>query len=266
LADFLGPIRIQSSTIEFVKRKVDNDIATSLKKEKSVIIKGKPLAGKTRSLFELFKKDCYVDTYIVIPKFKNIKHEVNKLLYLKNKKHVFVFDDVNEYITNSDIDFNETLKLLINHKQTIICTIMTGSQYEQYRSSISVKVQEYFDEIEIGDFDISLIPIKQKVNLLNFDGTLGSLLLPLSEMKDRFIELEIQAINNTNSFYALKILQILKVFFLLHNKYIQSFGFDKSIIKRYFNKKYRDASIHFEQAILLLKQKGFVNSISQIIF
>ncbi len=265
LSDFLGPIRIQSSTIDFVKRKIDNDIAVSLKNKKSVIIKGKPLAGKTRSLFELFKKDNYEDTYIVKPKFKNINYEVNKLLSLKNKKHVFVFDDIDEYITNCNTDFNQTLKLLIDHKQTIICTIMTGPQYEQYRSSISVKIQEYFDEFEIGDFDISLIPNKQNVNPINFDGTLGSLLLPLSEMKNRFLELEIQAINDTNSFYALKILHILKVFFLLHNKYMQSFGFNKSIIKRYFNKKYRDASVHFEQALLLLKQKGFVSSISQII-
>ncbi|MFY0602927.1 MAG: hypothetical protein JXQ93_03190 [Flavobacteriaceae bacterium] len=219
------------------------------------------MAGKTRAVFELLKHSIFTNYVIIKPSFETTKEDIiDYLKENKNSKCLFFYDDLNEYISNSKSDINEILDCLTKERQIIIGTIMSGIQYSQYEIKISNSNQEYFKEFSIGRFDIESIKNNlQKINKDSFNGTVGSLLVPLKEMHKRYRFLKEKGKKQKNYYYAFELLEILKVFFLLLN-FESSNQYNEEKVFRYFKARNPNAKkVVFKQALSILEDVGFIS-------
>ena len=214
------------------------------------------------------KKEEFSEHLLIRPNLNVTEAELISFLE-KNKtsKKIFFFDDINIFISKIGDAFNNMLRLLIESKQIIIATLMTGDEYKYdydkyYELSISTNNKEYLQSFIIERFDTSLIKTKDlhKIKNDNFDGTIGSLLFKLEEMKARFFELSRQKKSkNPDDLNAYRILDVLKRFFILLN-FEEANQYSKDKIYEYFKTKHpKTDEDDFDEAIIHLENFDFIN-------
>jgi len=169
-------------------RTYKEELLNALISGKHVLITGSPLAGKTRLAYEVFKK--LKGYYLSIPD-EHIKSDVYPYLKAKGKKSIVLFDDLDNYAGN--VDLQSILGKMILEGFTIIATCSKGVEEEEKMDNL--RKEKYFSKF----IDIESITESEKEDLIqkanksgvhiddsNFNGTTGSLFLPCRRMKDRF--------------------------------------------------------------------------------
>lgn len=202
----------------FFKREVHKEIIDSINTNQLTLIVGNPLAGKTRLVFDTFKK--IKKGIIYIPIKDNSISEYR--LPTTNQKELIVFlDDVDEYCKTPAL--NRLLHYITLKKIKCIITCRTGPEFDIFKKYLNnrnySKVLEnrfHIKPIDKESLDfIKFCELNQKYfksDIKNFDGNIGSLMLPLDDMRLRFEKLQ-----NVNATLPLGILLALKTHFHFFN-------------------------------------------------
>ncbi|MBD3192277.1 MAG: tetratricopeptide repeat protein, partial [Candidatus Heimdallarchaeota archaeon] len=208
--EILGPVRGQSSgqyRESYFKRQEDElfqkKIAEIFSAEKDspikrhVLILGRPLAGKTRMIFHWLKKQQTID--VLKPLY--LEEYDSKIFFIpenprKNRTKVLFLDDVHRYLELPN--FIEILeKFLIRTDITILATCRSGFEWEKANNQLLQKknysLETIFQIIKIQDLDkqageelAKKVQVTWEEREKAFDGTIGSLILPLEEMAKRY--------------------------------------------------------------------------------
>jgi tetratricopeptide (TPR) repeat protein len=183
----------------YSSRPEDDLILAKIESRENVLIVGPPLAGKTRAAYQAFKRlnkphnviiprcdDIILDTFLVP---RNWKLWRSRILFL---------DDIHKYVEKNG--FERLLRAFLDSDTLIVATCRSGIEYKKIEAKIGG-----------GDIDPALIfggsgielktiaeeegkRIADAVNIpwgeVNFNGTVGSILLPLREMEIRFDQCE----------------------------------------------------------------------------
>ncbi len=222
--DILENARLNEKSLKKYYRRdfVDDNLEFNLKNNKHIIIVGQSLAGKTRAVYELLKKDEFSDYNIIFPYSTALADIENLEKYTKGNKNILFLDDIDDYILyNKENKLEKILQQAFNPNSNtqIIATCKTGiDEFAVYDEKISQKLKENFTEIFIPKIDDADIPeIEKQLNISierdDFDHNIGSAFLDLSVMKERYKKL-----SETEK----RILLALKIYFLL--AYKEKFG------------------------------------------
>ena len=163
---------------------VDTVLLNRLTHFKSAIIIGKPLAGKTRSIFQLAKNELS-DCPFFIPTDDFLVSNTMELPN-SNEKGIIIFDDLNNYVS-SDSDkhlLKFFKKALLQHVVVATCQKEKFKEVEQFLQENNL--MELFEVIEIPPLSIKdKKEVAQKINKQINDGddTIGSFILPIEKMK-----------------------------------------------------------------------------------
>ncbi|MBA7544745.1 hypothetical protein ES705_37106 [subsurface metagenome] len=187
----------------YYSRETDKRITACLERKEDVAIIGKPLSGKTRAAFEALKA---VNHPYAVTIFKNVDIEEDFLLPLNlrwKRTKLVVIDDL------QDLAKRKNFKLLIEYIQRKDCVLLVTCRSGEdldYAKAVLNDIRFPFEYL-FGDNEIELKDIDQKLakeiaeKHLNipwesvkhrFNGTFGSILLRLSEMKNRFYQCSLE--------------------------------------------------------------------------
>jgi len=173
----------------YFARDLDRQIAARITEGKNLLVVGRPLAGKTRVVYEALKKmDPPVDVYI--PKLDDFKMEdlQNPDILSSVKRNVLLLDDIDKYVK-----FKMYPYLIRDFCQREIATVATcrsGPEYDQFCKLMEHDLQLFGEPVEIGK-----MTTEQGQTVANaagrelpkdFDHTVGSLFVPLDAMKERY--------------------------------------------------------------------------------
>jgi len=183
--------------IPYHYRNIDNVIKEKISHEQNILIVGKPLAGKTRAIFQNLKE---LKRYVLVPGGGAKLDEIiiPKLSCSKRKK-VIVLDNLQNFLERDRPEKRETalgefmFKLKKRNIQ-IIASCRSGFELDLLDHKIDtntiIKSEENIINIPELEKDKARNIIKKEWNQSSltelFDGTIGSLILPLKEMQDRF--------------------------------------------------------------------------------
>ncbi|MFX0066484.1 MAG: DUF4062 domain-containing protein [Candidatus Hermodarchaeota archaeon] len=166
--------------------------------KRHLLIKGRPLAGKTRLVYEwLTNLDKPVD--VLIPHYQGV--DIQSFFIPDNssssRPKLLFLDDLQRYV---DFDqFGYLLGQFLRSKDiTILATCRSGQEYDKVTSKLlhkySYDVEKIFALVEITNLnETEAMAVVQELPDLSwqdvqFDGTIGSIFLDLKEMARRFRE------------------------------------------------------------------------------
>jgi len=217
--DIIGPIRgLQSYGYNeyYLKRGIDEVFTNDLKDfDKNLLIIGSPLSGKSRLVFQsLINSQISYD--IIIPKYCefNLQDIIIPANYKTNRKKILILDDINRYFSFENFE-HLFIKFLKEQDIKIIATCQSGEKYHKIKNLILEKlnldIDVVFETIEMDTINEEEAKhIVRELNLkwenIDFDGNIGSIFLPLGEMKLRY--------NKIRSTKAKLILQSIKIAYL----------------------------------------------------
>jgi len=185
----------------YSEREEDDLLLAKIESRENVLIVGPPLAGKTRAAYQAFKM-LSKPYNVIIPRCDVINQET--FLVPKNWKfwrpRILFLDDLHKFVEKNG--FERLLRAFLDSDILIIATCRSGIEYKKIEAKIGG-----------GDIDPAMIfagsgielktiteeegeKIADAVNIpwadvkFNFNGTVGSILLPLREMKIRFGQCE----------------------------------------------------------------------------
>ena len=175
-----------------------------------ILIKGPPLSGKSRLVYEWFQNQRKID--ILIPKYDTIDNTLYTLPHnskITNKKIVYL-DDINLYMKNKKfIPFFK--QLISNVGLVIVSTCRSGFEFEKLLDMLlkdhQIDIEHIFKQMEMKSINEDLAKkIAEEMNIdwndVEFNGTIGSIPLKLNEMRRRY--------NHEISIKAKTLLKILK--------------------------------------------------------
>jgi tetratricopeptide (TPR) repeat protein len=177
----------------YSSRPEDDLILAKIENRENVLIVGPPLAGKTRAAYQAFKMLNKTHN-VIIPRCDVINPET--FLVPKNWKfwrpRILFLDDIHKFVEKNG--FERLLRAFLDSDILIIATCRSGIEYKKIEAKIGG-----------GDIDPAMIfggsgielktiteeeKIADAVNIpwanVKFNGTVGSILLPLREMEIRF--------------------------------------------------------------------------------
>jgi tetratricopeptide (TPR) repeat protein len=164
----------------------------ALKKDTHVLVVGAPLSGKTRAIYEVLKTKKPAAN-VIIPRARNIdleKFEVPLNLTFWRKK-ILILDDIDKFIEIKDFKF--MVEEFLKNNTIIIASCRSGLEFEKLRSSewlISLFKPEDIIQFPENISDEKGKEIAKEVgvkwNPSEFDGKIGSLMMPLEIMKNRY--------------------------------------------------------------------------------
>ncbi len=182
-------------------------------KSKHIMVTGPPLSGKSRIIYEWFKKVKNIDILIPRKELSDIGFNLPHNSKVSNKKILYL-DDFNLYIKNKDfIPYFESVISL--NDITILSACRSGYEFKNTTNLLlkeqQIDIENIFDFIKIEKIDDKLAKeIADKLNIdwkdIEFNGTIGSILLKLNEMRRRF--------NHELSMLGKTLLEILKYIYL----------------------------------------------------
>ncbi|MDD4431642.1 MAG: tetratricopeptide repeat protein [Bacteroidales bacterium] len=181
----------------YYTRPEDEQVRNCLKNEKSVLIVGPPLAGKTRMVYEALKKSN--KRYdLIIPRSTDIDIEsfiLPKQLKVWKSKLMFI-DDLHRFAEQQNFEY--LFEVCRKNKINLIATCRSEIEYKKTKKKIlenNLNLEtELFDEIVVINeiLEEQGKEIAEKVdrdwNEIKFNKTVGSIFMPLSEMSKRFEE------------------------------------------------------------------------------
>jgi hypothetical protein len=181
----------------YSEREEDDLILAKIESRENVLMVGPPLAGKTRAAYQAFKR-LNKPHDVIIPKCDDITPET--FLVPRNwmswRTKILFLDDLHKFVEKNG--FERLLRAFLDTGTIIVATCRSGIEYKKIEAKIGG-----------GDIDPAMIfggsgielktiteeegeKIADAVNLpwadvkSNFNGTVGSIFLPLREMKIRF--------------------------------------------------------------------------------
>lgn len=172
------------------------EILTNLEEQRSVLVIGEPLSGKTRSVYELLKqlKQKYAISIV-----RNVDQDIDPKIprnFRRKRKELLVINDLQEFTRKAF--FDQLLQKAKEENIVILGTCRSAIEWENTESILREKLQnrwkKVFDtKIELGKIDEELakgivteIGMEWENKKQGFSGTIGSLFLDLVEMKRRF--------------------------------------------------------------------------------
>lgn len=203
--DILEPGKRADINRDFYWRRTpDNVLDEHLKNNRSVLIVGNPLAGKTRTLYEALKK--LENTTIMAPKDILVIPTGNEdeplLPETGSERFVVVFDDIDRILSKNTKESLEIfLQLLLEKKVIIAATCRRSNEFRLLECMLSHHVRESLEMVFINRMtDNQVTNFKSFFNKKNrdigildekaFDGNIGSYFMDLSAMYERYINLE----------------------------------------------------------------------------
>jgi len=231
----------------YYEREEDRKIREALNEGKSILIIGRPKAGKTRAAYEAVKR---LEGFKVV-KFWEKLLETDKIpKTIKKGKNVLVFDDLNKFVNKVNLyevkkKFEEESKSIV-----VVATCRSGKELEEVEEKFSDALRD-FERVELGDVseeEAREVANEAGIEFKSFDGTIGSLFLGLDAMRIRF-EGEPE---------ECKIL--FRVLKLLHDAEI--FSPRKSLVEEIYRRKLEkdriSASMSVESALEQLERDSFI--------
>ncbi len=193
----------------YVEREVDHHARTALERSGDVIVVGRPKSGKTRLALELLREQ--EDALVVIPDSSSSKPP-NRFeeAGLTNERVVLFFDDLHGVArTMQPLTWRNRLQEACKRSCVLICTTRDGQDWEEvdkhqarlldelgaaatvFTSEVGgpgEEVSEDFSEEQAEELAEALGLSGEELDR-RFDGTPGSLLLDLKDMRRRYNDL-----------------------------------------------------------------------------
>jgi tetratricopeptide (TPR) repeat protein len=177
-------------------RPEDDTIRKGFRDRRNVLILGPPLSGKTRAAFEAIKslaQPCLVS----IPKCVNINLEnfrFPKGVWFDRKYGIVFLDDFHRLVDHQN--FDHLLRTALEKRVVVVATCRSGIECDKTKKKLlerGIDLESIFADHTI---ELKKLPeqegraVAQQVGkdwgTVQFDGTVGSVFLPLAEMKQRF--------------------------------------------------------------------------------
>jgi len=243
---------------------ISNFVKFDKKDWKHIIIVGRPLSGKSRLIYESIRKQK-LELDILKPYYKNINSKTISLLdaYKTKSRKVVVLDDIHRYLSLGN--FERFLKsILIKDNLIILLTCRSGTEFEIFirffQRHIGIPFNEIFDilKIEAISFEEAKL-FAEEINKswvdIFYDGTIGSIFLPINEMYNRY-----KKIDKTEKTF-LKAIKIAYLAGLYEGKLEFPTEWIYKILKN-INSKSLD-NFKLENAIISLKNNDFILEINR---
>lgn len=192
---------------------LDEHIKEAIKCNKNCLIIGPPLSGKTRTIYQNIKElQKSVDVIIPFKKDVDFYYELIPRHFCFWRKRILILDDFDIYAKKKD--FGVLVDFFIKEGIIIIGSCGSSKVLEELKGLMNI------DSI-FGNNIIEIIPLEnQEANQISrenlglkylpdsFDGTIGSLILPLEEMNNRYSNLKTVEKTILNSIKLLKLFGI----------------------------------------------------------
>jgi tetratricopeptide (TPR) repeat protein len=173
----------------YSSRPEDDLLLAKIESRENVLIVGPPLAGKTRAAYQAFKRlsnprcdDINAETFLVP---RNWKLWRSRILFL---------DDIHKFVEKKG--FERLLRAFLDSDTLIVATCRSGIEYKKIEAKIGGGDIDPATIFGGSGIELKIITeeegekIAEAVNIpwgnVNFNGTVGSILLPLLEMEIRF--------------------------------------------------------------------------------
>ena len=231
----------------YYEREADRKIREALNKGKSILIIGRPKAGKTRAAYEAVKR---LEGFKVVKFWEKLLETDKVPKSVKKGKNVLVFDDLNKFVDK--VNLYEVIKQFedMSKRFVVVATCRSGKEFEEAEKKFS-DVLRGFTRVELGDVseeEARKVANETGIEFKSFDGTIGSLFLGLYVMRIRFEEEPEEC----------KIL--FRVLKLLHDAKI--FSPRKSLVEEIYRRKLKrdeiSASLSIESALKRLERDSFI--------
>lgn len=175
------------------EREIDRQITSAISANRSFIIAGSPLSGKTRAVFNALKNSPQKHS-ILFP--RNISMPQPELPFdLKFSRHKIIFiDDFQNFIEKQD-NFMFFLKAAIAKNIPVIATCHSGREFRKTKNKLleqnadmDIIFNDVFEIEKISSADGIAIAkqVGRKWDDVKFNGTIGSIFMKLSEMERRY--------------------------------------------------------------------------------
>ena len=177
-------------------RNEDERIRSCISNRKNVLVYGQPLSGKTRAIYEALINLEKEKLDIIVPNCDDINLD-SFLIPTHNRfwrTRVLLIDDLHRLIEKRNFDY--LLMKFIENNIQIIATCRSGFEYKKTNTKLqemNIDMKTIFGRnvIELRRLSNSEAKkIAKEANIswskIKFDGTVGSIFLPLGEMKKRF--------------------------------------------------------------------------------
>jgi tetratricopeptide (TPR) repeat protein len=175
----------------YYSRDIDEALQRQLDEGKNTIVIGRPLAGKTRAIYQALKS--LGDTVVVtIPRLTDIdptQFEIPKNT-TNTPREIVLFDDIGKFLDRPGCQ--QLLRECVRRKCLILATCWE-SQWEALRQRLESEAGLHFSGCE----ELGIISEQEARDIAartgkpaphHFDGKIGSIFLELDEMKRRFRE------------------------------------------------------------------------------
>ncbi|MFX0062940.1 MAG: tetratricopeptide repeat protein [Candidatus Hermodarchaeota archaeon] len=165
-----------------------------------LLVIGRPLAGKSRLVYEALKQ-LKEPVAILKPHYADVNRQIFGIPSMTHLSHrpVLFLDDLHRYIEFNDFPY--LLQQVIARREIlIIATCRSGKEYDLVTKFLldkkyNIDLANLCFTLEVGPIEPTKAQkIAKKVNIswekVEFDGTIGSIFLQLSEMRRRYHTLD----------------------------------------------------------------------------
>lgn len=183
---------------KYFSRGIEQEISDLIKQKKSLLLVGKPLSGKSRILYEVVQ--CFkIKTNISLLRIREYNYDdfiFPRNIRKKKKTYVVIIDDLQLFVEQPD--FNYIFNEFKRRGFLIISSCRSGFEYTNTKNAFIRKMGIFESNFDSNIFNIENISSTEaeNISILNnllcnevrkrFDGTIGSLFMPLEEMERRF--------------------------------------------------------------------------------
>jgi tetratricopeptide (TPR) repeat protein len=174
----------------YLNRPHDKKIRKSIQGGRDVLVLGEPLAGKTRAVYEAIRSlDNSYD--ILIPRLVDIEFDNFFVPWRVTfwRKRIVIFDDINKFTEKRD--FEHLLSRFSDDGIIVLATCRTGDEYKKFcnkTEGINFPIIRCQVQIPKMDKEEGKEAAKQLERELpaTFNGTMGSILLDIGTMRNRY--------------------------------------------------------------------------------
>jgi hypothetical protein len=257
--------------VYIVREEVDKPVEQALKFGRPLLILGSPAAGKTRAVWEGFKK--IVSGRIALPQSpficspKIIEYHRFKIPNTAlNQRKIAFFNDLHHFYEKFPQDTDKMLRDLILNGFQIVATCRTGREFERVKQQMDEELFNHFVDTtvriplcapdildKLKRADKKLVPFFE-----DFDKNIGSIFMGLSQMRLRYqTDLGDRRATHPVSEVAYQVLFALKCFYYSSN-FEQKDVFATVKIKNFVHALYPQLSESlWNNALKLLQQGSF---------
>lgn len=266
----------------YLEREHDERIREGLNKGKNILIVGSPLSGKTRSVFEAFRRAGWRH-FITAPNIEEPEKReywfpffFDAFLGIGRRRYLFL-DDIDKYTTTDKIT---SLLRKFNEKEcSFIATCRSGDELEKFETTelgyIFKEPIEIFRINEEQEKQLRKEIPKETTKEIptRFDHTIGSIFLALEAMQQRYDGLEDdheKVLLSIKWLYRLGVYRGLNVFpigwveTICREKYSFNLGSDGIICKKVFNDLYRNNFIRLEKSEVRVEEAYLEQVIKEV--